>query len=121
MALVFHTVMFPSKFFVLIFSCLVTKDVPLGKFIISGTVRLPSTIFCLVFFFFYHPNFFLILILLPHLKLTQQQMLKVLFEIPFLFIFFIFLFYISILIFIFKTPFFTDCFPLILINHHQSD
>ena len=52
----------PGKFFLLILSYLATKDVPLGKFTFSGMAYFSSTIFCLIFtfFFFYHQNFFLI-------------------------------------------------------------
>ena len=54
MVLVLNTLMFPSKFFRLILSYLTTKDVPLSKFTLSGTACLPSTIFRLIFFYFYH-------------------------------------------------------------------
>ena len=62
MVLVLDTLMFLGKVFLLILSYLATKDVPLGRFTLSGTARFPSTIFCLLFafFFFYLQKIFLI-------------------------------------------------------------
>ena len=45
MVLVLDILMFFSKFFLLILLYLATKDVPFGKFTLSGTARLPSIIF----------------------------------------------------------------------------
>ena len=45
MVFVLDILMFFGKFFLLILLYLATKDVPFGKFTLSGTARLPSTIF----------------------------------------------------------------------------
>ena len=60
MVLCLDTLMFQGRFFLLILSYLATKDVPLGRFTLSGTARFPSTIFCFIFafFIFYRQNLF---------------------------------------------------------------
>ena len=116
---VLDTGIFLGNYFLLILSYLDTKDVPLGRFAANGIGRQRSTTFSLIFFFFfYHQSFFLIQAIPPHIELVQQQMLEFLFKILFLFplLFLYFLFPP-----IYHSSFFTDCFPLILINHQQFD
>ena len=100
----FFTRIFPGNFFYLFFCTLLQKmyhwgDLHWVRQLINKELFFPSIVF------FYHQKFFSIKALQSRLQMQQWQKLKVLLEIssPW------------------KTPFFTDCFPLILTNHHLSD
>ena len=114
--LVFVTLMFPGKFFLLVLSYLATKDVPSDNLTRSGTARRPRSIF------------------LSHRRLLLRLSPKKIFNkgfatsprngapadaispkgipVPLCFLYRLFL---SLM---YQTPFLTDCFPLIVTNHH---
>ena len=113
------TLMFPGSCFLLILSYLETKDMPLCKFTATETGLRRRTILSLISSFaFYDQKLFLRKVLLLHLELVQQQMLKVLVESLCLVVFFFYIFFPPPM---YHTPFFTDCLPLILTNHHRFD
>ena len=118
--LVLVILMFPGKLLLLILSYLAKKDVPSGSLTRLRIARRPSTIFSLIFIFSYachQKNFFNKGFATSPRKGAAVDAISPKGIAPPLCL----LLYRLLLHPIYQKPFLTDCFPLILINHHQFD